>query len=104
MTKHHLFSYGSLQDEEVQLRIFQRRLIGQKAILKGYRLITNEYLGKFPVIYPSTKQEDTVNGLVYEVTNADLFICDQYETSYYKRIQIALNTHPSAWVYVRNSD
>lgn len=102
--RHYLFSYGSLQDEQVQLRIFQRRLKGQMAILKGYRLSENEYLGEFPVIYPSTNQEDTVKGLVFEVTKADLIFCDQYETSYYKRIQVALNTHPSVWVYVRNSD
>ncbi|MBT8237088.1 MAG: gamma-glutamylcyclotransferase [Croceitalea sp.] len=100
---HYLFSYGSLQDEAVQLRIFKRKLIGIAAILYGYHLVENEYLGKFPVIYASTNSQNTVKGMVYEITKTELSLCDQYETDYYKRINIVLPLHPQAWVYVRNS-
>jgi gamma-glutamylcyclotransferase (GGCT)/AIG2-like uncharacterized protein YtfP len=99
----YLFSYGSLQDEAVQLRIFKRRLKGKKANLKEYRLIENEYLGKFPIIHTSPKQDDIVNGIIFEVSEADLQNCDHYETNYYKRIRVSIKTHPSVWVYVKNS-
>ncbi len=34
----YLFSYGTLQDEAVQLTIFGRRLSGEPEVLEGFRI------------------------------------------------------------------
>lgn len=73
-----LFSYGTLQLEEVQLATFNRRLKGSNDKLTGFNLgdlpITCPHvlaLSKEPVhkiLIPSNNQNDTVEGMVFELT------------------------------------
>ncbi|WP_214071198.1 gamma-glutamylcyclotransferase family protein [Mucilaginibacter sp. dw_454] len=105
-----LFSYGTLQLEKVQLSSFGRILKGDKDALIGYSLsqveITDEAVlaqseQRFhPVAIPSANREDKVEGVVFEITPAELLKADAYEVDDYARVAVTLSSGKKAWVYI----
>jgi gamma-glutamylcyclotransferase (GGCT)/AIG2-like uncharacterized protein YtfP len=108
-----LFSYGTLQDEKVQLANFSRRLSGAPDILAGWRLsdlkITDPHViavsGKdvHQIVIPTGNIKDEIAGTVFEITSQELEQADAYEVSDYKRICAQLRSGTKAWVYVHKS-
>jgi len=106
-----LFSYGTLQQDEVQLSSFGRLLEGQQDAMVGYRqslveITDPEVIRKsrkrfHPIVEASDNPGDEVKGKVFRITDAELKAADDYEVSDYKRIQVLLRSGNSAWVYVR---
>lgn len=106
-----LFSYGTLQQDDVQLASFGRLLEGQDDAMPGYRQslieITDPEVvrtsGKrfHPIVEPSDNPDDQVKGRMFRITDAELKAADQYEVADYKRILVRLRSGNSAWVYVR---
>lgn len=106
-----LFSYGTLQQEGVQLSSFGRLLCGEDDAMLGYRTdmleITDPAViqasGKrfHPVVSPSNNPEDKVEGKVFSITAAELQAADAYEVADYKRIEVPLASGKKAWVYVQ---
>ena len=107
----HLFSYGTLQDEAIQLTTFGRKLAGEPDILVGYRQTRLEI--QVPgVVAPSGakyylnvqftgRDSDFVVGTVLKVTRKELEQADIYEdTADYKRVVVQLESGTRAWVYV----
>jgi len=103
----HLFSYGTLQDEAVQVSTFGRKLKGVPDKLVGYRQtkvpikdqpsVTGYYLN----VEPSEQENDVVTGTRFEVTEPELLQADEYEaTADYQRITVNLSSGTIAWVYV----
>ncbi len=107
----HLFSYGTLQLDSVQLATFGRLLDGAPDAMPGYRTemleITDpDVLAKsgerfHPVVMPSDDPSDTVTGKVFTVTAEELVHADAYEVSDYKRVSVKLVSGVDAWVYVK---
>lgn len=107
-----LFSYGTLQQENVQLASFGRRLDGTPDAMPGYRNsmleITDPEVirtsGKrfHPIVEPSGSAADEVAGTVFRITAAELAAADAYEVSDYKRVLVLLKSGAEAWVYVKN--
>ena len=105
-----LFSYGTLQLERVQLTTFGRTLDGQPDEMPGYALSMLEIddpevvatSGKthHPVVTYTGAAADTVSGLVFSITAAELQHADDYEVSSYRRERVVLASGVSAWVYV----
>jgi hypothetical protein len=105
-----LFSYGTLQQEAVQLASFGRRLTGRTDSLPGWRqemvAITDpDVLAKsgkalHPILLPGRK-DDSVTGMVFEITAQELAAADSYEVADYKRIAVQLASGVTAWVYVK---
>lgn len=105
-----LFSYGTLQDEKVQLTLFGRALVGRKDFLLGYeqsmaRVKDPEFArtsGKahHAILRPGTGDASRVEGTALEVTEAELEITDKYEPVEYKRVVARLASGGEAWVYV----
>ncbi|MBT8376217.1 MAG: gamma-glutamylcyclotransferase [Bacteroidia bacterium] len=106
-----LFSYGTLQLSKVQTALFKRYLKGQADVLEGY---TQEEItiGDETVVSLSNKAthliikytgnpKDQINGVVYELTEAELAIADQYETADYRRELVVLASGTQSWVYVK---
>jgi gamma-glutamylcyclotransferase (GGCT)/AIG2-like uncharacterized protein YtfP len=95
-----LFSYGTLQDKDVQLACFSRELSGRKDALPGYVLReAPPYLNA----EPSPNPEDEAPGIVFEITEAELAAADKYEEDAdYRRISVTLRSGVQAWVYVLN--
>ncbi len=106
----HLFSYGTLQLEKVQLETFGRLLKGAPDILPGYartlvRITDPEVIATsgaefHPIVAPSPDPTDAVEGAVFEITPAELAAADTYEVSDYKRVAVRLGSGLDAWVYI----
>lgn len=105
-----LFSYGTLQKESVQLKLFGRLLNGTKDILKGYKLssieITDESFlangeGKIQrTLIPTNHIDDLVEGTVFEISREELHLADQYEPENYRRIKVVIQSCKEAWIYL----
>ena len=105
-----LFSYGTLQQPEVQLATYGRELQGMSDSLRGYRLAplviddprVVDISGKavHTIARPTSNSNDQVHGMVFELTDAELKSTDAYETSAYTRVEVELESGRTAWVYV----
>jgi len=104
-----LFSYGTLQQDGVQLAQFGRRLVGHADALMGWRqemveITDPDVLAKsgkalHPILIPGRK-DDSVPGMVFEITAEELAAADRYEVDDYRRIAAPLQSGVTAWVYV----
>jgi hypothetical protein len=95
-----LFSYGSLQREEVQIATFGRILSGRVDELLAFELIPPERsgTGHANVIRAAGSR---VAGIAFEVSDAELAAADEYERrDDYTRLKAALASGRSTWVYV----
>lgn len=107
-----LFSYGTLQKEQVQIETFGRILKGEKDILSGYTIemleITDpEVLRKsdqkyHPILVFSGNPEDEVEGVLFEVTPEEILQADAYEVDEYKRIETVFRSGKTGFIYVGN--
>ena len=105
-----LFTYGTLQTEEVQLATFGRRLEGHADALPGYALRSIEIRDEDFVAKSGTAihrnlqftgdPSDFVEGAVYSVTLQELEQADAYEPDGYKRVLVQLRSGANAWVYL----
>ncbi len=105
-----LFSYGTLQQEEVQLATFGRRLSGVSDALVGYRqsmvaiqdpeVVRTSGKAHHPIVAFTGKNEDRVAGAAFEITDAELARADAYEVAAYVRVKAPLASGLEAWVYV----
>jgi gamma-glutamylcyclotransferase (GGCT)/AIG2-like uncharacterized protein YtfP len=110
-----LFSYGTLQQEAVQLSSFGRRLDGLKDELPGYRtslvqvtdpgVIAASGLTHHKNAIFTGRAEDRVPGTVFEVTEAEILKADHYERlSGYRRIEAVLVSGTKAILYIHPSE
>jgi hypothetical protein len=105
-----LFSYGTLQLEEVQLATFGRKLEGRADALTGYRLVMIKITDEDFVVKSGTADhrnlqftgdsEDLVEGCALKVTRAELEQADAYEPEGYVRVKTRLKSGADAWVFV----
>jgi len=106
-----LFSYGTLQQEDVQLSTFGRLLQGQKDELPGFELSFVRIAD--PQVAATTgkthhanvtftgRGDSRVSGTVFDITDAELDAADQYERlAAYKRVAAPLASGKEAWLYV----
>jgi gamma-glutamylcyclotransferase (GGCT)/AIG2-like uncharacterized protein YtfP len=99
-----LFSYGTLQDKDVQIANFGRELTGHEDALPGYHL-ADPVLGgasQYANVQSGSNPEDAVSGTVFEITEQELAAADKYEEdAEYRRIPVTLRSGDRAWVYLR---
>ncbi len=109
-TTEHLFSYGTLQYKQVQLKTFNRELDGHQDHLSGYRLsqltITDPDVlqtsgnDTHPIIKHTGNPADHVTGMVFQISSDELAQVDKYEVDDYKRVEVTLDSGIKAWAYV----
>ena len=108
-----LFSYGTLQQEEVQISTFGRKLSGEKDLLIGYepslvKIPDPEVAKRLKKLHhDNVKKTDddwsNVQGTVFDVTDAELALADTFEAQYnYIRVMVPLASGHDAWVYVHD--
>jgi len=109
-----LFSYGILQQPNVQLSTFGRLLDGRADTLPAYEpgLVRIEDPG---IVAASGRThhanasftgrvESGVNGTVFDLTDAELAAADDYERrASYARVLATLASGEQAWVYVHTA-
>jgi len=106
-----LFSYGTLQQADVQRATFGRLLEGAPDALVGFKqelveITDSEVLAKsgkrfHPIVVRSANPADRVSGTVFEVTPGELTAADEYEVDDYERVSAPLESGLQAWVYVK---
>lgn len=111
---HYLFSYGTLQLKNVQLKNYGRELIGFKDIIKNYKIeqlkITDkDVLAKsqqkfHPISITSNNKVDHIEGVTFEITAEELRQTDIYEVSDYKRVLETFQSGKKAWIYIFDSN
>ncbi|GIE78316.1 hypothetical protein Aph02nite_42660 [Actinoplanes philippinensis] len=104
-----LFSYGTLRDPAVQRSVFGREPAGRGDRIVGFRVeqleITDpEVLAVsgeafHPILVRTGDDGETVEGSVFEVTEAELLLADAYEVDDYHRVTAPLSSGDTAWVY-----
>ena len=105
-----LFSYGTLQQEDVQLATFGRLLEGRRDALPSYatslveirdpEVVARSGKTHHPIVRASGNPDDTVEGHVFKITAAELAAADAYEVDDYKRVAVRLKSGLEAFVYV----
>ena len=105
-----LFTYGTLQLEEVQLATFGRKLEGRPDVLIGYHLANITIEDKDFVAKSGTAEHrnlqftgnalDFVEGTVFSVTMEELEKSDAYEPEGYERVLVQMKSGNNAWVYL----
>ena len=105
----YLFTYGTLQLEDVQLSTFGRKLDGKPDALVGYRLVMIKIEDEDFVVKSGTADHrnlqftgnasDLVEGIVFTVTMEELERSDAYEPEGYERMQVQLQSGATAWIY-----
>jgi gamma-glutamylcyclotransferase (GGCT)/AIG2-like uncharacterized protein YtfP len=108
-----LFSYGTLQKEEVQLSTFGRLLNGHPDELVGYepalvKIEDSEVVAILGMTHHANakfngNEDSRVPGMVFDVTEAELAGVDRYEAAFfYRRVVAKLASGKQAWVYVHD--
>jgi hypothetical protein len=104
-----LFSYGTLQQETVQMATFGRLLRGHPDELIGFeqallKIEDTQFVavsGKahHSIVKFNGRNDSRVTGTVLEVSDNELANADQYEPAGYTRISAMLASGKQAWVY-----
>jgi len=104
-----LFSYGTLQQEAVQMATFGRPLQGQpdelisfeQSLLKVEDPLFVAKSGKVHhfIVKFNGRNDSRVSGTVLEISEMELAQADLYEPAGYKRIFAMLASGKQAWVY-----
>lgn len=105
-----LFAYGTLQQEQVQLATFGRRLSGTIDALVAYdlrliRIDDHDFIiasgtADHRNLEFTSNPDDVVEGTVFTVTRAELELADAYEPAGYARHLVTLKSGVNAWVYL----
>ena len=111
MSDIYLFSYGTLQFDDVQMASFGRLLDGEEDFLVGFKndkieITDPDVLAKsgerfHPIVTQSGDISDVVKGMVFKITHQELLAADKYEVADYKRVETTLKSGKKAWVYIR---
>jgi gamma-glutamylcyclotransferase (GGCT)/AIG2-like uncharacterized protein YtfP len=104
-----LFSYGTLQQSDVQLATFGRHLGGERDAVVAHELdwvtivdphvIATSGSDRHPVLVASDRPDSSVDGTVFTITAAELAAADEYEVDDYTRVLVPLRSGRRAWMY-----
>ncbi len=104
-----LFSYGTLQQKDVQLANFGRELEGVQDSLPKYvvgeititdqRVIKESGKDIHLILRYTGNIEDEVSGTVFTMSGNEINQADDYEVDDYKRVSAQLKSGQTCWIY-----
>ena len=104
-----LFSYGTLQQENVQITNFGRVLKGNSDVLPRYNIDQLKITDKkvldlsreefHPILKYTGDNNDEVSGTIFELTKSEIKRADDYEVDDYKRVRARLKSGRNCWIY-----
>lgn len=107
-----LFSYGTLQQESVQVATFGRLLQGRHDELVGFEqsllkiedpaFVAASGKAHHAIVKFNGKADSRVAGTVFEVSDEELARADAYEPAGYVRVLAKLASGQEAWVYAEH--
>src|ERR1043165_2756721 len=109
-----LFSYGTLQQPDVQRSTFGRLLDGHADELLGFvedvftiddpAFVATSGKARHAIVRYTGNDADRVRGTVFEVSDGELALSDNYEPAGYLRVSALLASGKRAWVYAAHLD
>jgi gamma-glutamylcyclotransferase (GGCT)/AIG2-like uncharacterized protein YtfP len=96
---HQLFTYGTLQEEAVQLGVFSRLLTGVQDTLSNHKIAVQKVANRYPTLEHTNNGKDKIKGKIYTLSPEELEKADAYEGEAYERIKITLISGNKAWAY-----
>jgi gamma-glutamylcyclotransferase (GGCT)/AIG2-like uncharacterized protein YtfP len=95
-----IFSYGTLQDPQIQQKLLQRTLESTPDSIQGFTL-SEVYStdGMYPILIPEAESTTLIQGAVLSITTDELVAFDEYEGQEYQRSLLTLQSGNQAWVY-----
>lgn len=107
-----LFSYGTLQQANVQQDLFGRTLTGTLESLAGYqvgevkitdaKVIAMSGKDRHPVLLHTGNNEDCVSGTLFEITEDELAKADEYEVDDYQREEVTFVSGAKGYAYLQS--
>ena len=104
-----LFSYGTLQQPDVQMSTFGRLLAGESDELVGFEqglfkvddpdFVASSGKQHHAIVRFNGRSDSRVRGMVFELSDVELAEADRYEPDGYTRIRATLASGKQAWVY-----
>jgi hypothetical protein len=104
-----IFSYGTLQQDAVQISTFGRLLQGQPDEVIGFeesllkiddpQFVVTSGKRHHAIVKFNGRTDSRVRGMVFEDSETELVLADQYEPAGYKRISALLASGKQAWLY-----
>ena len=106
-----LFSYGTLQQNEVQQKTFGRLLNGHadslprfgsaKVKIENADVIADTGMTHYDNAVYSGGEDSCVDGMVFDISDDELALADRYEKiANYVRVEVKLQSGERAWVFV----
>jgi hypothetical protein len=106
-----IFSYGTLQQDDVQLASFGRLLRGHADQLPGFepslvriedaQVVAATGRTHHANVTFTGRNDSRVGGMVFDISDEELAAADRYEdAAAYVRIAVSLASGKQAWVYV----
>jgi gamma-glutamylcyclotransferase (GGCT)/AIG2-like uncharacterized protein YtfP len=105
----YLFSYGTLQKEQVQLKLSDAFCREKRCFIRiqlnMLEITDPEVLRKsgqkyHPVLEFSGNADDEIEGVLFEVTEAEILQADEYEVDDYQRIETVFKSGNKGFIYV----
>ena len=103
------WTYGTLQQEAVQMSTFGRLLHGQSDELLGFeqsllkiedpQFVATSGKSHHAIVKYNGRNDSRVSGMVFELSDSELASADGYEPAGYTRIAARLASGRQAWVY-----
>jgi len=110
----HLFSYGTLRQPEVQIAVFGREVVGRDDVLEGFAVgtlvITDPEVialsgkSEHRVLRRTGDANDTIEGTIFDISEAELAAADAYEVDDYARVSTRSRGGVETFVYVLATD
>jgi gamma-glutamylcyclotransferase (GGCT)/AIG2-like uncharacterized protein YtfP len=94
-----IFVYGTLREPDVLQRLIGRVVAGAPDFLHGYE---RRYDLFPPYMVAMPAPDAVIDGVVLEITPAELAVFDEYEGKEYIRVRVQLASKREAWVYRGN--
>lgn len=104
-----IFSYGTLQNLQVQKKLLNRNLNACADTLVGYEkkqveikdpIVIAQSGERFhPILVKNKLSSQEIKGSVLEVTAVELLKIDDYESEHYERVEVVLKSGKKAWLY-----
>ena len=95
----YLFSYGTLQNSDVQIELFGCEVNFAMDVMTGYEVRTIT-LGNGTHKLAVEHAGGQISGILLELTAEQIAICDEYEPEEYERVSVGLLSGKTAWAYV----
>lgn len=105
------FSYGTLQDPQIQRSVWGREISGSPDSLRGYSCVQlascdaawTRLTGytHTPALVADKGAYEPVRGTLYLITAKEMEATDIYEGAEYRRIEVVLQSGTTAWTFVK---